>query len=181
MILHTPAQRKTHYLLQLLHSRNAAEEMRVFQNAPYLIGKWQRQFWKMTDERYQLEKTAGWRSLVVDSGHYVSLTRALVQIEGTISGLGRNIAGIYEESGENNIKFPEPLRSGIEVPDLTFAYTSQAPPMLKGVNLRIRPAEKIAIAGENGPGFFLRIVQEHLKVSIIVVLSYIRESVSNVE
>lgn len=67
MILHTPAKRKTHYLLQLLHNRNAAEEMRVFQNAPNLIGKWQRQFWKTTDERYQLEKTAGWRSLVVDS------------------------------------------------------------------------------------------------------------------
>lgn len=169
IILHTPARRKTHYLLQLLHSRNAAKEVRVYQNAPYLIGKWQRLFWKTTDERYQLEKTAGRRSLVVDSlhlllnigsftllvwlgyqgsltvGHYISLTQALVQIEGMISGLGRNIAGIYEESGENNIKFPEPLRSGIKVLDLTFAYTSQSPPVLKGVNLRIRPGENIAM------------------------------------
>ncbi|WP_374017980.1 hypothetical protein ABU162_28530 [Paenibacillus thiaminolyticus] len=59
--------------------------------------------------------------------------------------MGRNIAGIYEESGENNIKFPEPLRSGIEVLDLTFGYTSQSPPVLKGVNLRIRPGENIAM------------------------------------
>lgn len=193
MILQTPTQRKTHYLLQLLHNRNAAKEIRVYNNAPYLISKWHSLFWKTTDERYQLEKTAGWRSFLADSshsllnigvigllvwfgyqgsltvGHYVSLTQALMQIEGMISGLGRNIAGIYEESlfvsevlnyldldtedtDGRTKKFPDRLRDQIAIENLSFTYASQSTPVLKGITLHIRPGEKIAIVGENGAG-----------------------------
>lgn len=196
MIMQTPTQRKTHYLLQLLHSRHAAKEFRIYQHADYVIGKWTELFWKTTDERYQLEKTASWKSLLVGSvqsflnigtfgilvwfgylglltvGHYVSLTQALVQIEGFISGLGRNIAGIYEESlfvsevmqylhieteedkerKENTVKFPSQLHDCIEVHNLTFSYSNQPKPILNNITFRIAAGEKIAIVGENGAG-----------------------------
>lgn len=196
MIMQTPTQRKTHYLLQLLHSRHAAKEFRIYQHADYVIGKWTELFWKTTDERYQLEKTASWRALLVGSvqsflnigtfgilvwfgyqglltvGHYVSLTQALVQIEGFISGLGRNIAGIYEESlfvsevmqylhieteedkerKENTVKFPSQLHDCIEVHNLTFSYSNQPKPILNNITFRIAAGEKIAIVGENGAG-----------------------------
>ncbi|MGG4196992.1 ATP-binding cassette, subfamily B [Paenibacillus sp. cl6col] len=196
MINQTPTQRKTHYLLQLLHSRHAAKEFRIYQHTDYIIGKWTELFWKTTDERYQLEKTASWRALLVGSvqsflnigtfgilvwfgyqglltiGHYVSLTQALVQIEGFISGLGRNIAGIYEESlfvsevlqylhieteedkesKEDTVMFPSQLHDCIEVRDLTFSYSNQSKPILKNITFRVAAGEKIAIVGENGAG-----------------------------
>lgn len=193
MVQHTPTQRKTHYLLQLLHSRAAAKEIRTYNNASHLIERWCGLFWKTSDERFQLQKKSVWRTLIVDSaysllnigifgvlawlgyqgsltiGHYVSLTQALGQIQGMISDLGRNVAGIYEESlfvsevmsyleleseitNERKEKFPQQLTQWIEVDNLFFTYPSQAKPVLNGISFRIKPGEKIAIVGENGAG-----------------------------
>ncbi|MGG3282405.1 ABC transporter ATP-binding protein [Paenibacillus solani] len=122
MLLQTPEQRKTHYLLQTILSRSAAKEIRVYNPISYLISKWKTLFWKTSNERYELEKRAGSRMLLVHLfeslmdiavivvlilfgmrgsltiGHYVSLTQALAQIQGMVMSLGTAIASIYEES-----------------------------------------------------------------------------------
>ncbi|UNK17245.1 ABC transporter ATP-binding protein/permease [Paenibacillus sp. N3/727] len=122
MVHQTPTQRKTQYLMLMLHSREAAKELRVHNISQYLLTKWRALFWKTTNESYILRKSASWKTLIVDSvhatlniismcllvwfgylgsltvGHYVSLTQALFQMESMIAGLGRSIANVYEES-----------------------------------------------------------------------------------
>ncbi len=47
---------------------------------------------------------------------------------------------------------PAPLRRGIVLEDVTFTYPGSARSALRGVDLWIRPGERLAIVGENGAG-----------------------------
>ena len=51
--------------------------------------------------------------------------------------------------------FPKPLREGFAVEDVWFAYpaeTENPRPVLRGVNLRLKPGDRVALVGANGAG-----------------------------
>ncbi len=50
------------------------------------------------------------------------------------------------------VPVPSQIRQGIEFRDVWFKYEGHAEWVLKGINLTIRPGEKIALVGQNGAG-----------------------------
>ncbi|HWQ52995.1 MAG TPA: ABC transporter ATP-binding protein [Bryobacteraceae bacterium] len=47
---------------------------------------------------------------------------------------------------------PRPIRSGFEFRNVSFAYPGASRPVLRDVNFRLEPAQKVALIGENGAG-----------------------------
>jgi ATP-binding cassette subfamily B protein len=47
---------------------------------------------------------------------------------------------------------PRPIRSGIEFKNVWFTYPGSRTPVLRGINFRLEPHERIALVGENGQG-----------------------------
>ncbi|MBH5316293.1 ABC transporter ATP-binding protein [Paenibacillus sp. GSMTC-2017] len=193
MFMQTQEQRQLSYIQQLLQGRNTAKEIRMFESAPYLIQKWKGIFQKVTKEKLTLEAQNVRRSMFLDLshtflnigvyvilvwygfigsltiGHYVSLSQALTQMQMLISGIGRSMAAIYEDSlyvtdvlhflemelettEDHKESFPELLQHSIQIDGLSFTYSGQSDPTLQNINLTIKPGEKVSIVGDNGAG-----------------------------
>jgi ATP-binding cassette, subfamily B, bacterial len=55
-------------------------------------------------------------------------------------------------SKPNALKTPRPIKQGIEFRDVTFSYPGSDRPILRNLNLFLKPDERIALIGENGEG-----------------------------
>jgi ATP-binding cassette subfamily B protein len=55
-------------------------------------------------------------------------------------------------SKPNAIKTPRPIKEGIEFREVTFSYPGSGRPILRNLNLFLKPDERIALIGENGEG-----------------------------
>jgi len=55
-------------------------------------------------------------------------------------------------SKPNALQAPRPIARGIEFADVSFAYPGSSRLVLKNLNLRVAPGERIALIGENGEG-----------------------------
>jgi ATP-binding cassette, subfamily B, bacterial len=55
-------------------------------------------------------------------------------------------------SKPNALKTPKPIKGGIEFRDVSFSYPGGGRPILKNLNLFLKPDERIALIGENGEG-----------------------------
>jgi ATP-binding cassette subfamily B protein len=55
-------------------------------------------------------------------------------------------------SKPNAIKTPRPIKEGIEFRDVMFSYPGSERPILRNLNLFLKPDERIALIGENGEG-----------------------------
>ncbi|MDE3110512.1 MAG: ABC transporter ATP-binding protein [Acidobacteriota bacterium] len=55
-------------------------------------------------------------------------------------------------SKPNALPIPRPIAQGLEFRDVSFAYPGNPRLVLKDINFKIRPSERIALVGENGQG-----------------------------
>ena len=55
-------------------------------------------------------------------------------------------------SKPNALRAPRPIQQGIEFRDVSFSYPGSTRLVLKSLNLRVAPGERIALIGENGEG-----------------------------
>jgi ATP-binding cassette, subfamily B, bacterial len=55
-------------------------------------------------------------------------------------------------SKPNAIKTPRPIKQGIEFREVSFSYPGSDRPILRNLNLFLKPDERIALIGENGEG-----------------------------
>jgi ATP-binding cassette, subfamily B, bacterial len=55
-------------------------------------------------------------------------------------------------SKPNALKTPRPIKLGIEFREVTFSYPGSDRPILRNLNLFLKPDERIALIGENGEG-----------------------------
>jgi ATP-binding cassette, subfamily B, bacterial len=112
-----------------------------------------------------------WRTVsgtitIGDMTFYLTLFR---QSQGTFQGLFYNAGQLFESGlflenlfGFLNLapqmitgkgrKVPRPITQGIEFRDVSFRYPDREEYALRGVNLLVRPGEKIALVGANGAG-----------------------------
>lgn len=104
-------------------------------------------------------------------GAYVSLAQTIVASQSLIQRLAADLAMVFESSyyvsemmafidGKREdtqetgaaARFPDPIKQGIKVSGVDFAYPNRPVKVLKELSLEIRPGEKVAIVGENGAG-----------------------------
>ncbi len=113
-----------------------------------------------------------WRTLtgVITIGAMTALTGAILQVSGNIQQLFSTLSGIADQalfltdllaffemqptirSKPNALPAPRPISQGFEFRDVSFCYPGTSRMVLKGLNFRLFPGERVAIVGENGQG-----------------------------
>jgi ATP-binding cassette, subfamily B, bacterial len=64
----------------------------------------------------------------------------------------RRFLSLPHEESSAGLPAPSPLRDGVRFTDVSFTYPGGHRPALDGIDLAIRPGERIALVGENGAG-----------------------------
>jgi ATP-binding cassette subfamily B protein len=113
-----------------------------------------------------------WRTLagVLTIGAMTALTGAILQVSGNIQQLFSTLSGIADQalfltdllaffemqptirSKPNALPAPRPIREGVEFRNVSFCYPGTTRIVLRGLNFRLCPGERVAIVGENGQG-----------------------------
>ena len=106
----------------------------------------------------------------ISVGDFTMYTGAFSQAQQLLPSILENIAKIYESNlyvsqyfdfldlkpqvteANRPKSFPQPIRQGLSIKNVTFTYPEASKPTLVDLNLHIAPGESIALVGINGAG-----------------------------
>jgi ATP-binding cassette subfamily B protein len=191
----TPEERRMRYYHRLLTSDREAKEVRLFGLGQYITQRWRDLFWQIYRQDRRLAARRGLAELgavtlqtlayggfyvyavyrtvtdpAVTVGSLVMYTQAMERAVGTMGGLMRSLATLYESNlylsnlfdylaQESHViapaepkEPPSPMRRGLRFEEVVFRYPLSDTAALDGISLDIRPGERVALVGENGAG-----------------------------
>jgi ATP-binding cassette, subfamily B, bacterial len=113
-----------------------------------------------------------WRTLAgaISVGAMTALTGAVLQVSGNIQQLFSTMSGIADQalfltdllaffkmrptirSKPNALPAPRPIEHGFEFRNVSFRYPGTSRLILRNLDFRLRPGERVALVGENGEG-----------------------------
>lgn len=113
-----------------------------------------------------------WRTLagVISIGAMTALTGAILQVSGNIQQLFSTMSGIADQalfltdllaffqmeptirSKPNALPAPRPMERGFEFRNVSFRYPGTSRMVLRNLDFRLSPGERVALVGENGEG-----------------------------
>ena len=106
----------------------------------------------------------------ISVGDFTMYTGAFSQAQQLLPAILENVARIYESNlyvsqyfdflnlepkVTNTTRpraFPQPIKRGLSIQNVSFAYPGAAQPTLRNLNLEVEPGESIALVGLNGAG-----------------------------
>jgi ATP-binding cassette subfamily B protein len=107
----------------------------------------------------------------ISIGEFVAVGQAVGGLQSSMNQMSNTLAKMFEnnfyvkdyykfidfneesiKSEDGNLRFPSPIKRGIEFKNVCFHYPKNNKYILKNINLTIKSGEKIAIVGENGSG-----------------------------
>ena len=181
-------RRKQDYYVKLSTNTQFVKEKALFRLGNLFSDRWDEQTAKLDEEQLRFMKSriglmlssdvaalAAFSFCVVmlllspatDAARFVSLTTALLSIQGAIGTLISSVSGLRGQLMDDQIVFDfleskaaSPLPSErmderiqtISFENVTFTYESGSQPVLKNVSVELHSGETVAIVGENGAG-----------------------------
>jgi ATP-binding cassette subfamily C protein len=106
-------------------------------------------------------------SVALESAHFIAFLSAMTAFFGSATLLGSaipTIAGVFPLfrrlrpimdsplEVESTQKFPGKIDGTIEIRDLVFRYSEDLPPILDGINIKIKKGQFVALVGQTGCG-----------------------------
>ena len=181
-------RRKQDYYVKLSTNTQFVKEKALFRLGNLFSDRWDEQTAKLDEEQLRFMKSriglmlssdvaalAAFSFCVVmlllspatDAARFVSLTTALLSIQGAIGTLISSVSGLRGQLMDDQIVFdfleskaasPLPIErmderiQTISFENVTFTYESGSQPVLKNVSVELHSGETVAIVGENGAG-----------------------------
>ena len=181
-------RRKQNYYVKLSTNTQFVKEKMLFRLGNLFAGRWDKQTVKLDEEQLEFMRSriglrlsgdiaalTAFSFCVVmlllfpttDAARFVSLTAALLSIQGAIGMLISSVSGLRGQLMDDQVVFDfleakaasslpkepmdEPIQT-ISFKNVTFTYGSGSQPVLKNISVELHSGETVAIVGENGAG-----------------------------
>jgi len=167
----TSTYRKAKYFYDILTSREAAKEMRVFNLYNLLQARWSTSFWKASKEQISVETKGAWFGICIEGldslvtvfvigilfwlgsfgrvtiGQYVSISQAFTTANSQMHNLARNISRLHESSLflSDTFSYLDFSEESGEFPGVAFPVPLQHGITVKSISFKYSNSTKLTL------------------------------------